>query len=151
MGSATALRYDHTKSPVPISGMIVDSSYCIFKEVAEELVKMMMPGMPPEAIMGMMWPQVCAQVKQATGGLELDTLNPVEAAPQRTIPGLFLHAIDDNLIPMSHTERNFEAYGGPTKDVSYFEGDHNSERPEDTNSNCITFLTTHLLAQSAEN
>lgn len=95
-----------------------------------------MPGMPPEAIMQMMWPQVCMQVAQATGGLDLNTLNPVELAPQRTIPGLFLHAIDDNLIPMSHTERNFDAYGGSTKDVSYFEGDHNTERAVDTIQNC---------------
>ena len=121
----------------------------------------MMPGMPPEAIMQMMWPQAVMQVAQATSnisnpvsdnlvgavnnGLDLNTLNPMEYAPQRTIPGLFLHAIDDTLIPMSHTERNFDAYGGAVKDVSYFDGDHNSERPDDTNQMCITFLRTHLL------
>ena len=102
--------------------------------------------MPPEAIMQMMWPQICQQVGQATGGLDLNTLNPVESATSRTIPGLFLHAIDDNLIPMSHTERNFEAYGGQIKDVSYFEGDHNTERPQDTMQNVLTFFTTHLIS-----
>ena len=55
----------------------------------------------------------------------MNTLNPAESAAQRTIPGLFIHAVDDNLIAMSHTERNFEAYGGQPKDVSYCEGDHN--------------------------
>ena len=93
-----------------------------------------------------MWPQVCAQVSQATNGLDLNTLNPVESAPARTIPGLFLHAVDDVLIPMSHTERNLEAYGADTKDVSYFEGDHNSERPADAMQMCTTFITTHLLS-----
>ena len=69
----------------------------------------------------------------------------METAPQRTVPGLFLHAIDDELIPMSHSERNFEAYGGSPKDVCYFEGDHNSMRTEDTVENCNNFLKTHLL------
>ena len=131
MGGSTALRFDHTTSPIPVAGMIVDSAFCRFKEVAQELVSKIMPGMPPEAIMGMMWPQVCMQVSQVTGGLDLNSLNPVLSAPQRTIPGLFLHAIDDNLIPINHTERNFEAYGGSVKDVCYFEGDHNTERPHD--------------------
>lgn len=51
MGGSTSLRFDHTSSPIPVSCMIVDSSFCIFKEVAEGLVSKMMPGMPPEAIM----------------------------------------------------------------------------------------------------
>ena len=104
-----------------------------------------MPGMPPEAIMQMMWPAVCAQVKQVADNLDLDNLNPIEKAPQRTVPGLFLHAIEDNLIPMTHTERNYEAYGG-TKDVAYFEGDHNSERPEEPQEQCKNFLITHLVS-----
>ena len=68
--------------------------------------------MPPDAIMQMMWPQICQQVSQVTGGLDLNTLNPVESAAQRNIPGLFIHAVDDVLIPMSHTEANYEAYTG---------------------------------------
>ena len=62
------------------------------------------------------------------------------------MPGLFLHAIDDELIPMSHTERNHDAYGGAVKDVSYFEGDHNSMRPAETMSHTLTFIRTHLAA-----
>ena len=109
------------------------------------MVSKIMPGMPPEAIMQMMWPQVCQAVSQATGGLDLNTLNPVESAAQRTVPALFMHAIDDNLIPMSHTERNFEAYGAADKDVTYFEGDHNSERPQDAHQMAMNFLRAKLL------
>ena len=85
------------------------------------------------------------QVGQATGGLDLNTLNPMESAAARTVPGLFMHGIEDTLIPMDHTERNFEAYGGP-KDVSYFDGGHNDERPQDTQQQAFTFLKTHLFA-----
>ena len=51
MGGATALRFDHTNSPLPVSGLVIDSSFSIFKEVASGMVAQMMPGMPPEAIM----------------------------------------------------------------------------------------------------
>ena len=126
MGGCTALRFDNASSPLPVSGLVIDSAFSTFKEVASGMVGQMMPGMPPEAIMQMMWPQICQMVGQATGGLDLNTLNPIESAAQRNIPALFIHAVDDVLIPMSHTERNFEAYGGQPKDVSYCEGDHNS-------------------------
>mmetsp|Transcript_11639 Transcript_11639/g.15780 ORF Transcript_11639/g.15780 Transcript_11639/m.15780 type:complete len:148 (-) Transcript_11639:96-539(-) len=147
MGGATALRFSEANSPVPIACMVVDSAFCRFKEVAEGMVAKIMPGMPPEALMQMLWPQVCAAVNQETGGLDLNTLNPIESAAQRTVPGLFLHAIDDELIPMSHTERNFDSYAGAVKDVSYFEGNHNSQRPDDTLGNAFTFLRTHMLTQ----
>ena len=51
MGGATALRFDHTSSPIPVSGLVIDSSFSIFKEVASGMVTQMMPGMPPDAIM----------------------------------------------------------------------------------------------------
>ena len=92
----------------------------------------MMPGMPPEALMQMLWPQVQAAVKAETGGLDLNTLNPMESAAQRTSPCYFLHAVDDELITMNHTERNFDAYAGQPKEVTYVEGDHNTERPAET-------------------
>ena len=75
-----------------------------------------------------MWPQVVMQINQATGGMDLNTLKPVEHAPKCKMPALFIHACDDELIPMDHTEKNQSAYGGP-KEVSFCEGDHNSERP----------------------
>lgn len=80
MGGATALRYNNANSPIPIACMVVDSSFCIFKEIAEGMVSKIMPGMPPEALMQMMWPQVCQAVHQATDGLDLNTLNPIEQA-----------------------------------------------------------------------
>ena len=56
MGGSTALRFNHINSPIPVAGLIIDSAFCRFQEVAQELVSKMMPGMPPEAIMQMMWP-----------------------------------------------------------------------------------------------
>ena len=52
----------------------------------------------------MMWPQVVMQIAQVTGGMDLNNLKPVEFAPKLKTPALFVHAIDDELIPMDHTE-----------------------------------------------
>lgn len=46
------------------------------------------------------------------------------------MPALFVHGIEDDFVEMSHTEKNFSAYGGE-KDVIYCEGSHNTERPQD--------------------
>ncbi len=81
MGGSTALRFNNTTSPLPVTCMIVDSAFSRFTEVAAGMVSKIMPGMPPEAIMQMMWPSLCQMVNQETGGLDLNTLNPVESAP----------------------------------------------------------------------
>ena len=81
MGGATALKFNNTTSPLPVTCMIVDSAFSRFTEVAAGMVSKIMPGMPPEAIMQMMWPSLCQMVNQETGGLDLNTLNPVESAP----------------------------------------------------------------------
>ena len=38
MGGATALRFDHTSSSLPVACMVVDSSFCKFIDVATQLV-----------------------------------------------------------------------------------------------------------------
>ena len=74
----------------------------------------------------------------------MEQLKPVEYAPKCMTPALFVHGVDDELIPMDHTERNQAAWGGP-KDVAFCEGDHNSQRPQETMEQTLEFLTTHLL------
>ena len=78
--------------------------------------------------------------------MDLNNLKPVEFAPKQTIPALFVHGIDDELIPMDHTEKNQEAYAGP-KDVSFCEGDHNSQRPKETMEQTLNFLVGNLKSQ----
>lgn len=52
----------------------------------------------------MMWPMIVKAVNEATDGMNLKTHNPVAAAPKRTVPALFIHACDDELVPMEHSE-----------------------------------------------
>ena len=54
MGSATALMYSK-EPPIPIVGLVLDSCFSHFKEVALRLVGNM--GIPHEFV-NMLWPQV---------------------------------------------------------------------------------------------
>ena len=60
-------------------------------------------GMPAE-FFEMMWPSIVIAVNIATDGMNLKTHNPVVAAAKRTVPAVFVHACDDELVPMDHTE-----------------------------------------------
>jgi dipeptidyl aminopeptidase/acylaminoacyl peptidase len=60
--------------------------------------------------------------------IKLDDIKPIAFAPKCITPALFVHGIRDDFVTKEHTEKNFAAYGGP-KEVLYFEGTHNGERP----------------------
>lgn len=87
-------------------------------------------GIPPQMV-DMLWPQLSMQIMQVTGGMNLSEMRPIDHCPKRMVPALFIHGIEDDLIPMDHSARNFEAYGCSEKDVCYCEGDHNSRRPNE--------------------
>ena len=76
--------------------------------------------------------------------MNVDDLNPVKAAPNCKIPALFIHGRDDNFIKMTHTEENYEAYGGD-KNVVYCYGGHNSERSKDVLEEMLAFFKKNLL------
>ena len=67
-------------------------------------------------------------MKERTG-LEIEKFKPIEFAKNCKVPGLFLHGTEDELIPQSHSDKNFEAYGCEDKKKILFLGTHNSERP----------------------
>ena len=104
MGGSTAIMFDQSKTDLPICAMVIDSAFADFADVARNLVVEKM-GVPPEFLQ-MMWPQVSMQINQVTGGMNMDQLKPVDFAPKVSTPALFVHGVDDELIPMDHTERN---------------------------------------------
>ena len=78
-------------------------------------------------------------------GMNWDNLKTVTYAPKCKAPAVFIHAIEDTLVTMNHTEENYTVYGGE-KDVIYCDGDHNSERPEDVQQAVLNFFKKYLLA-----
>ena len=96
-------------------------------------------GIPPD-FFEMLWPQVVMAVNEATNGMNLNKHNPILMAPNRTVPVCFLHGIDDDLIPMNHSEHLLEKYAGTDKDAIYCEGGHNDFRPIDTQKQILAFI-----------
>jgi len=143
MGAATTLMSKLSETPLPVAGVICDSSFANFEQIASHMVVEKM-GLP-EQFLQMLWPQITQGIQQVTGGMDLSTLKPVEFAKNQTVPALFVHGVDDELIPMEHTERIFAAYAGTEKNVAYCEGDHNSERDPATLNQVFDFIKAKLL------
>ena len=74
----------------------------------ESVVKVLiqMFGLPDE-FFPTLWLGICQEIKQATGGLDLTTLRPVDHCEGKTHPVLFIQSVDDKLIPKENTEQNF--------------------------------------------
>lgn len=136
MGSATALMYSK-EPPVPVCGLVLDSCFYKFKDVALNLVGKM--GIP-EQFVEMMWPQVVMQVNECTNGMNLNKHNPILACPNRQTPVQFVHGIDDDLIPMNHTQELVDAYAGKDKDAIFCEGGHNDFRPKEILEQVFAFI-----------
>ena len=107
MGASTAMMYSKSDA-VPVAGLILDSGFADFKEVAKSTVLKF--GIP-EPFVDMLWPQMVEKIAETTGGMDLNSLRPIDHCPSRSVPALFVHGVDDDLIPMDHSERNFEVYG----------------------------------------
>ena len=140
MGAATVLLYDQ-QFPLPVTAFVLDSGFSDMESVATNLIQKM--GMPVE-FFPMLWPGVCEAVNQATGGLDLYTLRPVDCCADKTQPVLFIHGSEDELIPKNNTVRNFEKYGGVDKDVIYCSGTHNDFRSSEVIARIASFIQKHI-------
>lgn len=130
MGAATAIMYSADNQD-KVHASVLDSGFASFGDIVNHLASNQF-GIPPEFVQFLMM-GVSQQISQVTGGLNITTdLNPVKFAPRCTVPALFVHGSDDDFVEMSHSEKNFEAYGCATKDVMYCAGGHNDPRPKET-------------------
>lgn len=69
----------------------------------------------------------------------INDLNPIDHVEEAFIPALFAHGEGDDFIPPHHSQDIFDKYSGE-KNIIFFEGDHNSARPDYFyNSVCIFF------------
>ena len=62
--------------------------------------------------------------------MEVSKLKPIQCAGKTSIPAIFIHALNDELINIQHTLDLTEKYEGP-KSLLSCDGGHNSPRPKD--------------------
>ena len=64
---------------------------------------------------------------QKKNELDIYKLQPLLFADKTATPGFFVHAMNDELIPLEHSLNLFEVYAGE-KSLNVCEGTHNSNR-----------------------
>lgn len=138
MGAATALMYENKSGLV--SCAVYDSPYAEFRLLAKQLCSnyKSVPFWIVDLGLIFIKKTIYKKIK-----LDIDKLNPIEYASHNSLPGYFIHAMDDELIPLEHTLKIYEAYLGE-KVLSVCEGGHNSKRRTHILDKIGWFFVKHL-------
>ena len=139
MGAATTMLYAHHDNRIKV--ICMDSPFADFSKLAKELCLKHVSKIPNFLI------DVAMSIVRSTikkkNGLDIYKLKPINCAEKTTIPAIFIHALNDELINIEHTIELCEKYGGE-KSIYSCKGGHNSPRPRDIVDKIGTFFAKHL-------
>ena len=147
MGAATTMLYAHKDER--IKAIVMDSPFADFNILAKEITHKQIK-LPNFLIDGAL--KILKMTVKKKNGLDIDKLKPIEAAQKTTQPAMFIHAYDDELINIRHSEMLLKAYRGKYKILKKVKGTHNSIRSEETAIEIAEFFYKHLVnhAQTEE-
>ena len=110
--------------------MILDSPFCDFCQLAEELVdKGKEHGVHVPRMVTRLAIQMLKGSVEKVAGFSIRDLNPIDYVDRCMLPTLFMCARHDDFVGMHHTKLIYEKYAGP-KEIIMVDGDHNSLRNE---------------------
>ena len=125
MGAVTAIMYgDRDPS---IAGLVLDSPFFSLKVLTEELAKERAASIP-NFILNKGVKMIRETVKEKAN-FDINDIEPKIFAERCFIPALFCHGLNDTFVNVHHCKDLYEVYAGD-KNVTYVEGDHNSNRPD---------------------
>jgi cephalosporin-C deacetylase-like acetyl esterase len=142
MGAVTAILYAATDPS--IACMILDSPFSNLKVLAMELVAKLETKIPK--IVTKIGFKMIQKSVEKTAKWDISKLDPLKAVEICFSPALFAHAEGDNFIDPSHSKKLYEKYSGD-KNIIFFEGDHNSRRPQFFFDSVSIFCKNHLLVE----
>lgn len=139
MGAATVLLYSCTDKR--ISCICMDSPFSDFRALAKDLCNknIAMPGFLFETAMHFLKKTI-----KSKNDVDIDKLRPIDYADKIQTPGFFVHAMNDELVPLNHTLKLFEKYAG-FKLINVVEGGHNSLRQKHILEKIADFFEKNLL------
>ena len=139
MGAATALLYAGLDKR--ISCICVDSPFADFRRLAKEMCLNIskIPGFLIEIAISFIGKTV-----KNKNGTDINKIKPIKCVPNIHIPGLFVHAEKDELVPFQHSVDLCELYEGERKLLSC-DGGHNSKRPKFILNEIIKFFCKNLV------
>ena len=144
MGAATALMYAFRDKR--ISCMFIDSSFMEFKLLAQQLCKNYKNI--PSVIVNFAFYFIKKTIFNKIN-VDIEKINPIENVDKINIPAFFIHAINDELIPLEHTLKIYEKYKGE-KELNIVEEGHNSQRKRHIIDKVIQFFIKHLIETNEE-
>jgi pimeloyl-ACP methyl ester carboxylesterase len=138
MGAATTMMYTH--SDTRISCICLDSPFSDFNKLAKELCKKQinLPNFVVDTALSI----INGTIK-SKNGVDINKLVPKVYAPKTKVPAFFIHAMNDELIPLDHSISIFEEFGGE-KSLNICEGTHNSARQKHIQEKVGKFFTKYL-------
>jgi dipeptidyl aminopeptidase/acylaminoacyl peptidase len=138
MGAATAMLY--TNSDERISAVCYDSPFSDFTKLAKELCKkqVSLPNFVVDTALMFVRKTILGK-----NNLDIYKLMPINYSSKTTTPGFFVHAMNDELIPLEHSLNLFEVYAGE-KSLNVCEGMHNTQRQKHIIEKIGKFLAKHL-------
>ena len=147
MGAATAMIYAHRDKR--IKAICMDSPFADFLKLAKELTlkQISLPGFLISIALSIVRKTVLNK-----NGLDIDKLKPIDQAKKTFQPAMFIHAINDELINIEHSNELFKEYAGDKKTYKTCPiGGHNSRRPNEVIKEIQNFFSEHLLENDNNN
>jgi pimeloyl-ACP methyl ester carboxylesterase len=139
MGAATALFYCSKYENANIEAMIIDTSYSKFRETFDFIASVFSI---PEFLVASIYKFINEEIQKK--GFNLDELNPIDGIAKCTVPALFVYANKDTIVPTTHTPELHDKYPNPDKKIILVDGDHNSIRPLDVQTQIFDYLQKYL-------
>ena len=102
MGASTVLMAAAKPLPPQVKGVLADCGFTSAKEIIYKVIRQL--KLPPK----LLYPFVRLAAK-IFGGFDLESFSALEAVQQATLPIIFFHGEDDDFVPCSMSEKNFEA------------------------------------------
>ena len=146
MGAATTMIYAHSDERV--KAIVMDSPFADFSILAKEIVLKQIK-LPNFLIEGAL--KIVGSTIRKKNGLDIQKLKPIDSAPKTKIPGIFIHAKNDQLINNKHSDMLFAVYGCKNKKLIKCEGGHNTRRIYKIIRTIGEFFYEHLVNNQTEN
>ena len=139
MGAATVLLYACTDER--INAICMDSPFSDFRTLAKELCtkNISIPNFLVETAM-----HFVKKTVKSKNDVDIDKLRPIDYAEKTQTPGFFVHAMNDELIPLDHSIKLYEKYAG-VKSINVVEGGHNSVRQKHILDKISKFFEKNLF------
>jgi len=147
MGAATTLMFYGRSGDDSITSIVADSAFLSLEDIIKDLILNFKSWIPLTAVKIAQDAMKKSIITRAF--FDITENCPVKYVKNLKIPVLFAHAEGDNFIKKKHSEELYKNYGGD-KTVIFFDGDHNSSRPEFFFDQVVTFFERTLLGKDGK-